>query len=416
MGRKKKIGIIAGSLALLVLVAVAASRGDNGLTVQTALVGREDIQSKVSANGKIQAVKKVDISANVMGQVTRLTVKEGDFVKAGAFLMEIDPVRSKAQVQSLEASLNATAQELESAKARLAQSRSDFRRAEANYKAGIISASDFEQSRTAFVTAENSERSAHRRVDQGRADLAGARDSLSKYTILAPMDGLVTARKIEQGETAVPGVQNQPGTVLLTISDMEKVEAEMEVDEASIPGVKLGQSAEVRIDAFPNQVFNAVVTEVGGSPITKVSQNEATKFKVKIQIKNPPPTIKPGLSAQADILTGRRDQALAIPLQALVMKDVKAATKPTAGAKSGSGTKAEEKTLAKDEEGVYILENGTAKFVAVKTGLLGDLNVEILEGLKGGETIITGPFKFLREMKGGEKVQVDKSKKKDEKK
>lgn len=408
MDRKKKIGIIAGSAALLVLVGIAASRGENGPMVQTTVVGREDIEAKVSANGKIQAVKKVDISANVMGQVTRLTVKEGDFVKAGTFLMEIDPVRSKAQVQSLEASLQATSQELESAKARFLQSRSDFRRAEANHKAGIISAADYEQIRTAFVTAENSERSAQRRVEQSRADLAGAKDSLSKCTIVAPMDGLVTARKIEQGETAVPGVQNQPGTVLLTISDMEKVEAELEVDEASIPGVKLGQSAQVRIDAFPNQVFEAVVTEVGGSPITKLTQNEATKFKVKVQIKNPPSTLKPGLSAQADILTGRREKALAIPLQALVMKDAKSA------APSKDTTKPESK--AKEEEGVFVLIGGTTKFVPVKTGLLGDLNVEVLEGLQGGETLITGPFKAIRDLKGGEKVQVDKAKKKEEKK
>ena len=398
MGRNKKIAIVSGAILLLVLVGVAAARGDNGQPVQVASVGREDIQARVSANGKIQAVKKVDISANVMGQVTRLAVKEGDVVKAGDFLMEIDPVRSRTQAQSLDASLQATTQDLETAKAKLAQSRSDFRRAEANHKAGIISASDYEQFRTTLATAENSERGARRRVEQAKADLAGARDTLSKSTILAPMDGMVTARHIEQGETAVPGLQNQPGTVLLTISDMTGVEAELEVDEASIPNVKLGQSAQVRIDAYPNQVFDSIVTEVGGSPITKNTQNEATKFKVKVQLKNPPPTIKPGLSAQADISTGRREKALAIPLQALVVKEMK-----------------EGGNAAKDQEGVFILTGNKAKFVPVKTGLLGDLNVEVTEGLKGGETIIVGPFKSLREMKGGELVKIDKGKKKDSK-
>ena len=398
MGRNKKISIVSGAILLLVLVGVAAARGDNGQPVQVASVGREDIQARVSANGKIQAVKKVDISANVMGQVTRLAVKEGDVVKAGDFLMEIDPVRSRTQAQSLDASLQATTQDLETAKAKLAQSRSDFRRAEANHKAGIISASDYEQFRTTLATAENSERGARRRVEQAKADLAGARDTLSKSTILAPMDGMVTARHIEQGETAVPGLQNQPGTVLLTISDMTGVEAELEVDEASIPNVKLGQSAQVRIDAYPNQVFDSIVTEVGGSPITKNTQNEATKFKVKVQLKNPPPTIKPGLSAQADISTGRREKALAIPLQALVVKEMK-----------------EGGNAAKDQEGVFILTGNKAKFVPVKTGLLGDLNVEVTEGLKGGETIIVGPFKSLREMKGGELVKIDKGKKKDSK-
>jgi len=216
------------------------------------------------------------------------------------------------------------------------------------------------------------------------------------------MDGTVTARHIEQGETAVPGLQNQPGTVLLTISDMSKVEAEMEVDEASIPNVKLGEDAQIRIDAYPNQTFDAVVTEVGGSPITKLSQNEATKFKVKIQIKNPPLTIKPGLSAQAEISTGSRPNVIAVPIQALVMKTItaKPGEKPKAGA-------------AKEEEGVFLMVGGKAKFVAVKTGLMGELNVEVSEGLKGGESLITGPFKALRSLKGDEVVQVDKAKKKD---
>jgi HlyD family secretion protein len=220
------------------------------------------------------------------------------------------------------------------------------------------------------------------------------------------MDGTVTARRIELGETAVPGIQNQPGTVLLTISDMSKVEAEMEVDEASIPTVKLGQKAQVRIDAYPNQTFDGEVTEVGGSPILKTGTNEAIKFKVKVWIKNPPLTIKPGLSAQADIFTGSRAQALAIPIQSLVTREIK--LKPGETPKPGA---------PRDEEGVWLFTaQGKTQFLPVKTGLLGDLNVEVLDGLKGGEKVITGPFRILRDLKGGEQVHEDKSKKKDEKK
>jgi len=171
------------------------------------------------------------------------------------------------------------------------------------------------------------------------------------------------------------------------------------VDEASIPTVKLGQEAQVRIDAYPNQVFEGVVTEVGGSPIVKASTNEATKFKVKVQIRNPPATIKPGLSNQADIFTGRRDQTLAVPLQALVVKEL--VLKPGESRKPGA---------KRDEEGVFVMEHGKAKFHAVTTGLMGDLNVEVLSGLQGGETLITGPFKTLRELKGDEAVKVDKKK------
>jgi HlyD family secretion protein len=397
--KRKKIWFLGGGALLVVIISLAAMRGDKGQPVQVAAVNRETITAKVSANGKVQAVAKVDISANLMGQVTRLAVKEGDLVKKGQFLMEIDPSRSRANTESLAANVEAASTELQSAEARLTQAKADFARAEANRKAGIIAQADFEQMRTSLTTATNTAMAARRRVEQARADLRGASVNLRYSTITAPMDGVVTARRIEQGETAIIGVQNQPGTILLTISDMSKVEAELEVDEASIPNVKLGQNAKVRIDAYPNQSFDAVVTEVGGSPLLKLSQNEATKFKVKVQMKNPPATIKPGLSAQAEIFTGSRENALAIPLQALVMKEIK----PKPGEKLQPGA-------AKEEEGVFIMEGGKAKFMPVKTGLMGELNVEITEGLKGGENVVTGPFRTLRDLKGGETVRVDKKK------
>lgn len=401
--KRKKLWILGGGLAIVLIGGLSvAGMKDKGQAVQVATVGRENLQAKVSANGKVQAVKKVDISANVMGQVTKLAVKEGDVVKAGAFLMEIDPARSRATADAQAAASEAAAKDWESAKARLQQARSDFSRAEANRKAGIISQSDFEQLRTALATTESAATAAQRRFDQSRAGLRDATIYLAKSTITAPMDGVVTAKRIELGETAVIGVQNQAGTVLLTISDMSKVEAEMEVDEASIPSVKLGQEAQVRIDAYPNQTFQGQVTEVGGSPILKLSANEATKFKVKVWIKNPPLTIKPGLSAQADIYTGSRDQVLAIPFQALVMREIKL----KAGETRQPGA-------PREEEGVFLQEGGKAKFVAVKTGLMGDLSVEVLSGLKGGETLITGPNRALRDLKGGEAVRVEKAKKKD---
>lgn len=405
--KRKQLWIIGGALGAVLIggLSVAGMR-DKGLAVQIATVGRENLQSKVSANGKIQAVTKADISASIMGQVTRLAVKEGDRVKKGQFLMEIDPRSARANADANEANLRATQSDLISATANLAQARSDFERAKTNRAAGIISAADFERAKTTFETAQANQETARRRAEQAKANVNQSHVGLGFSTISAPMDGVVTARRIELGETAVPGIQNQPGTVLLTVSDMSKVEAEMEVDEASIPTVKLGQEAQVRIDAYPNQTFQGQVTEVGGSPILKVSANEAIKFKVKVWIKNPPLTIKPGLSAQADIFTGSRDQALAIPIQSLVTREIKA--KPGETPKPGA---------PRDEEGVWLLgKDGKAQFLPVKTGLMGDLNVEVLEGLKGGETVITGPFRIIRDLKGGERVHEDKSKKKDEKK
>jgi len=406
--KRKQLWILGGGLTVVLVGGVAiAGMQEKGLAVQVAKVGRENLQSKVSANGKIQAVTKADISANVMGQVTRLAVKEGDRVKKGQFLMEIDPRSAKANTEAMQANLHATQSDLISATTNLAQARSDFERAKANRAAGIISAADFERAKTTFETAQATQETARRRADQAKANLNQSQVGLRNSTITAPMDGVVTARRIELGETAVPGIQNSAGTVLVTVSDMSKVEAEMEVDEASIPTVKLAQKAQVRIDAYPNQTFDGEVTEVGGSPILKLSANEAIKFKVKVWIKNPPLTIKPGLSAQADIFTGSREQVLAIPIQSLVTREIK----PKAGEVLKPGA-------PRDEEGVWLFDGqGKTRFVPVKTGLLGDLNVEVLDGLKGGETVITGPFRILRDLKGGELVREDKSKsKKDEKK
>ena len=405
--KRKQMWILGGGLAVILIVGLGiAATQDHGLGVQVATVGRDNLQSKVSANGKIQAVTKADISANVMGQVTKLAVKEGDRVKKGQFLMEIDPRSAKASTEAMQANLQATQSDLISARANLAQARSDFDRAKANREAGIISTADFERAKTTFETAQATQETARRRADQAKANLSQSHVGLQNSTITAPMDGVVTARRIELGETAVPGIQNSAGTVLVTVSDMSKVEAEMEVDEASIPTVKLAQKAQVRIDAYPNQTFDGEVTEVAGSPILKASANEAIKFKVKVWIKNPPLTIKPGLSAQADIFTGSRDQVLAIPIQSLVTRELKA--KPGEVLKPGA---------PRDEEGVWLFgDKGKTKFLAVQTGLLGDLNIEILGGLKGGETVIIGPFRVLRDLKGGEQVRVDKSKKKDAKK
>ena len=401
---KKQFWILGGGVAALLAGGLSvASLQEKGLPVQVAAVGRENLQAKVSANGKIQAVTKADISASIMGQVTRLAVKEGDKVHKGQFLMEIDPRSARANADAMQANLHAAQSDLTSAAAALAQARSDFERAKANRTAGIISAADFERAKTTFETAQAAQETARRRTDQAKANVSQSHVGLGFSTISAPMDGVVTARRIELGETAVPGIQNQPGTVLLTVSDMSKVEAEMEVDEASIPSVKLGQEAQVRIDAYPNQTFQGQVTEVGGSPILKTTINEATKFKVKVWIKNPPFTIKPGLSAQADIFTGSRDQALAIPFQALVMREIK--LKPGETRKPGA---------PREEEGVFLQEGGKARFVPVKTGLMGDLSVEVISGLKGGETLITGPNRSLRDLKGGETVRAEKAKKKEE--
>ena len=396
--KRKKLWIIAGGVGLLLVVSIAATHNnEKGPGVQAVQVKRERLVSKVSANGTIQAVTKADISANVMGQVTKLAVKEGDRVKKGQFLLEIDPTRARADVAGASAAAQASQSDLESAKARFAQAKLDYDRAQSNFKAGILSKADYDQSRTAFLTAQNGEAAARQRAGQALAQVRSSKVNLDYAILTSPMDGVVTAKRIEVGETAVPGIQNAAGTVLVTVSDMSKVEAEMQVDEASIPNVKAGQQAVVHIDAYPGKSFDAQVTEVGGSPIIQTSTNEAIKFKVKVWIKNPPLTIKPGLSAQADIYTGEKDNALAVPIQALVMRDIPL--------KSGETIQPGQ---PREEEGVYIIKDGKAKFVTVKTGLMGDLDVEVTSGLKGDEQIVQGPYRVLRELKDGADVHIQK--------
>jgi HlyD family secretion protein len=401
---KTKKRLLLGAIGALILAVgggVWAKRRPKPTPVETAVVGREDLQAKVTANGKVQAKRKVDISATIAGQIVHLAVKEGDRVKKGDFLLQIDAANPRANARSSSFSMEAILQDLESARANLAQARADRKRAEDNYAAHIISDADIQRARTAVATAQAAADATGRRVDQARATLEGAQDTLAKTTVRAPMDGIVTAKRVEEGEVAVIGIQNSPGTVLLTISDMSEVETELEVDETSVPSVQVGQESRIRIDAYPNRTFRGVVSEVGGSPILPPAgaASNAIKFKVKVQIKDPPPDVKPGLSVQADILTGFRAQALAVPIQTLVIRDRE--RKPGDAA---SGT-------PRDEEGVFLMENGKARFRPIQSGLLGELTLEVVSGLKGGETLITGPFKALRALKPDDPVKPEEPKK-----
>ena len=397
--KKRKLWWVVGGVAVVAVAGfsvTAASRGPKPTAVQTAVVGNEDLQAKVTANGKVQAQKKVEISATIPGQVTQLAVREGDVVTKGQFLLQIDSVNPRAAARSSEFSMQALLRERDGARLTRDQARADAARAEENYKAGILPEADLQKARTAAATAEASLLAVERRVEQARATLEGAQDTLAKTTVRSPIDGIVTARRVEEGEVAVIGIQNSPGTVLLTISDMSVVESEMEVDETSIPSVTVGQEAVIRIDAYPNQTFKGTVTEVGSSPILTVSATEAIKFKVKVRIEDPPAGIRPGLSVQADILTGFAGQAVTVPIQALVLREIerKPGEQPERGA-------------PRDEEGVWVVDSGKVRFQAIKTGLLGELSLEVKDGLAGGETIVTGPFRALRSLKAGDAVKPE---------
>jgi HlyD family secretion protein len=413
MKRRTKIIIVVVVVLAIAGITIASvvSKGKEGTGVTFGKVERLDLTSKVAANGQIDAQRKVDLSANVMGQIVNLAVREGDVVKKGDFLLQIDQKQLAASAQGAEASMRALFSDREAARANLADAQLTYERAKTNHAQRIIPAAEFDRARTALDAARANVAAIDQRISQARANLAAARDTLSKTTMVAPMGGIVTALPVEEGEVAVIGTMNNAGTKLMTIADMSVVEAVMEVDETDIPNVKVGQQATVTIDAYPNQTFSGVVTEVGSSPMTRngiSTGSEAVDFEVKIQLSNPPAGVRPGFSASAEIITGSREHVLAIPMQALVVRepDSKDAKKPAA---SDTAKKPVE------EEGVYIVEADKAKFVPIKTGLTGEMNVEVVSGLKEGQQIVTGPFRALRDIKDGTKVHEQKEEKEDKK-
>ncbi len=402
MKRRTKIliGIAVVIVGAIVTLALKSRGGKDVMPVAMAKVSRMDLTSKVSANGKIDAQRKVDLSANVMGQIVNLAVREGDVVKKGSFLLQIDQKQLAASAQGAAASLQALFSDRDAARANATEAQLSFERAQKNFAQKIIPAAELDHARAAFDAARANVAALETRIEQSRANLAAAQDTLSKTTMRAPIDGIVTALPVEEGEVAVIGTMNNPGTKLLTIADMSVVEAVMQVDETDVPNVKVGQHATVTIDAYPNKTFSGIVTEVGSSPVQRAlgSTTEAVNFEVKIQVENPPPGVRPGFSASADIITGTRAKVIGIPIQALVVRE-----------KPGSAKNTNAKP--QDEEGVFVTEQGSVKFVPVTTGLSGESNIEIVKGLSEGQQVVTGPFKALRELKDGSKVKEQKGEK-----
>jgi len=403
MSKKRKrvlILIVVGVLLAAGGIAAYSLRKDKGLPVLTAKVAKEDIVAKVTANGKIQAENRVDLSALVMGQIVNLAVREGDNVKKGDFLLQIDQNRAVADEAGSSAALAGSLNDRDTARATLEQAERDFERARRNFEAHLVSEAEFQRASSAVETARSTFESAQNRVEQTRAGLNATRDALSKTTVRAPIAGIVTTLRVKAGEVTVIGTMNNPGTQLMTISEMSTVQAVLMVDETDTPSIQVGQKALLSIDAYPGRTFEGLITEVGNSPILRddtdlqglTTTSDAINFKVKAKVLAPPAAIRPGFSVTADIITGTRAKVAAVPLAAVVIRDSPKGEKTEAG-------------NPKTEEGVYALRDGKAVFVPVQTGLAGDLMVEALSGLQTGEEIITGPFKALRQIKEGDPVK-----------
>lgn len=416
MSKKKIFLIVGGGALLLIMIAVGVSKSrGNRKIVETEKLEKRTLSQKVTASGKLQAKRKADLSATVMGQIINIAVKEGDKVRKGDILLQIDRTRANAEAGQSRSGIAMAVAEAGAAEANLDQARKDAQRAEQNFQKHIISEAEYQRTKNVLRAQQGGLDAARSRVQQSRAQLDAASDSLNKTTLRAPMDGVVTRKAVEEGEMAVIGTMNNPGTVLLTVSDMSVLEAELEASETDVPQVKPGQTALISIDAFSGQKFEGVVTEVGASPWIKTdpgSVNTGIIFKIKVEVKNPPADVRPGFTVTADIETARREGVVAVPLQAIVEKPPEpksaSAAEPQGGG-TGSGAREDKVVRAADKVveqlGVFTLKNGKVQFVPVTTGVHGDLYIEATDGPKEGELVITGPFRILRELKIGDAVQ-----------
>jgi len=410
---KKKTIIILAVLAVIILAFVlkATSNKEKPVKVTIEKVHRGDLTSFISASGEVKPKKSVNISAHVPGRIVKIGVEEGQEVKAGDFLLKLDATQYEANAERDRASIQSFNAELIKADVALRNNQSFYDRQKNLFDNGLISKEQLEQAKAQLDISDATVRAVRYQIEQGQASLKSTLDNLSKTTFASPIDGIITSLRVEEGEVAIIGTMNNPGTVLLSIADLSVMEVEIEVDETDVVGVKLGQVADVRVDAFPNQVFKGKVTEVGSSALVKAvsaTAQESKDFKVVITLDDPSKLLKPGLSASADIIAAEKKQVLSVPISALVLKDVKAA--------EGQTVEPSRDRSAGEKEGVYAVENGRAKFVPVKKGVMGELTIEIVSGLTEGQEIVSGPYDALRQLKEGTLVAAAEPKKDETKK
>ena len=434
-----RTGLVVGAL-------VVASAGGGGyywfqrepvLTVTTEAIRERDLDATVSASGKIQPKRLVNVSADTPGRVVDLAVNEGDLVRKGQFLLQIDPRSLRTRVDSgaaslgaAEASLEQTRQAVQTARVQLDQAQRNLARQQELWQEQLTTREALEraendvraaqsalQEREKLVTAQAA------RLGQERAGLESARYDLSKVRIESPIDGIVTRRNIQEGETAVTGTMNNPGTVLLTLADMSVIQAEIEVDETNIPHVVFGQRASIVIDALPDKTFTGRVTEIGNSPIQTAGagagSRQATNFKVVVVVDDDIPGVRPGFTCTADITTATRTGVTAVPIPAVAVRElvydangqiVKQPLVPRRQRTAEAGAAPPELKpgqTRKETEGVFVVRDGQVAFVPITMGIAGDRYFEVLEGLEAGDQVVTGPYNSVRGMADGDPVRIE---------
>jgi HlyD family secretion protein len=404
-----------GGVALVVLVGAAvvmAARGrqGKGLEVQTAKVSRQEIVQKVNATGKIQPKTQIKISADVSAKIKKLAVVEGQWVEKGAFLVGLDRERYLAAVESAEANVRSAQANASLVRQNLDRAQREFARSKELQAKELESQSDFDAKQTAWQVEQARLNSATEQVEQARAALKQARDDLSKTTIYAPMSGTVSELNKEEGEIAL-GSQFQ-ADVILVIADLSEMEAQVNVDENDIVSIRPGQPAEIQADALLAQALKGQVSEISSSANTAAggTAEQKTEFEIKIGIVDPPKTLRPGMTASADIVTDTNPKALSVPLQSVALRTVDQLVR------KGEKRKDAEARFKPDRDGfvevVFVIENGKAVAHQVKTGIQSDERIEILEGLKEGEEVVSGSYRAIsKDLENGAVVRINNEKK-----
>ena len=446
MSRKKKI-LIGVAIVLIGGAVVGANlyfKKDKGLPVTTEAIRSRDLEAVVSASGKIQPKRLVQISADTPGRVVNLAVNEGDRVKVGQFLLQIDPKSLRTRVDSNAASLQAAEQSLdqmrqsiETAKVQLQQAQQNLARQQDLWRQQLTTREALDKAVNDVRAAESNVQEREKqikpqesRIAQERAVLESARYDLSKVRIESPIDGIVTRRNIQEGETAVVGTMNNAGTVLLTLADMAVIQAEVEVDETNVPNVQIRQIAKITIDAIPDRSFKGHVTEIGNSPIQSTTTGQvaagtqATNFKVVVVLDEPVPEVRPGFTCTADITTATRKNVVSVPIPAVAVRELvydangQVVRQPRTDKKRrptvepvASAEELKPGQTRKESEGVFVVRDAKAEFLPIKMGVAGDKYFEVLSGLKNGDEVITGPYNSVRGMTDGDAVKVDNAKK-----
>jgi HlyD family secretion protein len=453
----QKVGIGVGAAVVLGgVVWFSINQANKGVvTVQTAKVAKQDdLVSVVTASGEIKPTTYTNITAQGFGRITEILVKEGDHIKKGDKLLLQDNVQANADVQAQSASINssqsgvqaaeasfkATQSDLTMQQANLEKAKLDYERGQGLFKDGLIPKQDFDQRKTTYdaavATVQASEARMHAQkaqldqvrsqLDQGKAVLVHTKDILSKTTYVSPINGIVSYLPVRLGEYVVPGIQNANGSFLMTLSDMSVVTSEVKVDETDIVNVKIGQDADVTIDAVPGKTFKGKVTEIGSQAVlrssglattqTTTSNQEAKDFKVVVTLDSPPENLRPGLSTTAKIKTAERKNVIAIPIQALAVRSRKDLDEAAKNAKKPSNVTLAAPPVAapgdpkKDEiQGVFVVSGKKAAFRPVETGISGVTDIEITKGLQAGDEIVVGSYKALRTLKPEASVKVDNS-------